>query len=165
MRNSCPQQQNCLNLTLKSLSNLLSFYNPQHPCACGALEWSWASPGRYFCLWDEVTYHSWKQDPIFPMLRDMSSTPAVTQTICIHIQTDGGLQKGRQKKAKQSRKSGERNHPDRRSGLELSQQEWDKTRDKRETIWKRLTENTSARKKVEKKVWDRHNWMKITGIG
>lgn len=73
--------------------------------------------------------------------RDMSPTPAVTQTICIHIQTDGGLQRGKQRKAKQSRKSGERNHPDQRTGLELSQQEWDEIREKGEAIWQRPAEN------------------------
>lgn len=91
------------------------------------------------------------------MLRDKSPTPAVTQTICIHIQTDRGLRRGRQRKAKQSRKSGERNHPDQKTGLELSQQEWDKIREEGETIWQRPTENTSARKRVRKKVWDRQN--------
>lgn len=113
----------------------------------------------------EVSHRSWEQGPIFPMLRDMSPTPAVTQTICIHIQTGGGLQRGRQRKAKQSRKSGERNHPDQRTGLELSQQEWDEIGEKGETIWQRPTENTSARKRVGKKIWGRQNNWKVTGIG
>lgn len=85
------------------------------------------------------------------MLKDMSPTPAITQTICIHIQTDRGLQRGRQKKAKQSRKSGERNHPDQRTGLELSQQEWDEIKGEGEGIWQRLMENTSVKKTVGKK--------------
>lgn len=85
------------------------------------------------------------------MLKDMSPTPAITQTICIHIQTDRGLQRGRQKKAKQSRKSGERNHPDQRTGLELSQQEWDEIKGEGEGIWQRPMENTSAKKTVGKK--------------
>lgn len=83
------------------------------------------------------------------MLKDMSPTPAIIQTICIHIQTDRRLQRGRQKKAKQSGKSGERNHPDQRTGLELSQQEWDEI--KGEGIWPRSMENTSASKTVGKK--------------
>lgn len=81
------------------------------------------------------------------MLRDMSPTPAVTQTMCIHIQMDGGIPEG-QRKAKQSRKSGERNHPDQRTGPELSQQEWEETREQGDTIWQRLMKNTSARKRM-----------------
>lgn len=91
------------------------------------------------------------------MLKDKSPTPAITQTICMHIQTDKGLQRGRQKKAKQSRKSGERNHPDQRTGLELSQQERDEIKGEGEGIWQRFMENTSARKTVGQKVWEKRN--------
>lgn len=54
---------------------------------------------------------------------------------------------------KQSRKSGERNHPDQRTGLELSQQEWDEI--KGEGIWQRPMENISVKKTVGQKVWDK----------
>lgn len=54
---------------------------------------------------------------------------------------------------KQSRKSGERNHPDQRTGLELSQQEWDEI--KGEGIWQKPMENISVKKTVGQKVWDK----------
>lgn len=82
-------------------------------------------------------------------LKGMSPTPASTQTIHIHIQTDRGSTGAGKRKQKQSRKSGERNHPDQRTRQELSLQEWDEI--KGEGIWQRLMEKTSARKTVGQK--------------
>lgn len=91
---------------------------------------------------------------IFPSLKTCPQHLLLPK-LCIHIQTDKGLQRGRQKKANQSRKSGERNHPGQKTGLELCQQEWEEI--KAERIWQRPMENISARKTVGQKVWDKQN--------
>lgn len=86
---------------------------------------------------------------IFPGLKACPQHLLVPKQYTFTFKQTGDSTGAGKRKQKQSRKSGERNHPDQRTRQELSLQEWDEI--KGEGIWQRLMEKTSARKTVGQK--------------